>query len=89
MGSRDMIQKEGSPRSWLRDGFFLTTDKQFLDPVAINKVFNSDLMWWNDPLELEQMRKMLDNCLTLSVFAVPDTEAEMKGTYSFNISYFL
>ncbi|PHH67864.1 hypothetical protein CDD80_453 [Ophiocordyceps camponoti-rufipedis] len=35
-------------------------------------------MWWNDPLEPRQMRKMLDNCLVLSIYAVPDTEAEMK-----------
>lgn len=80
MGSRDIFtQKEGMPRSWCRDGFFCSTDKQFLDPVAVNEVFKSDLMWWNDPLEISQMRRMLDNCLTLCVFAVPDTEAEMKG----------
>ncbi|KAH0601740.1 hypothetical protein MHUMG1_00619 [Metarhizium humberi] len=78
MGSRGTVaQPEGTPRSWCRDNFFLTTDKTFLDPKAVNEVFESDLMWWNDPLELSQMRKMLDNCLTLAVFYVPDTEEEM------------
>ncbi|EXV05666.1 acetyltransferase (GNAT) domain protein [Metarhizium robertsii] len=80
MGSRGTIaQPEGTPRSWCRDNFFLTTDKTFLDPKAVNEVFESDLMWWNDPLELSQMRKMLDNCLTLAVFYVPDTEEEMMS----------
>ncbi|KHN99077.1 Acyl-CoA N-acyltransferase [Metarhizium album ARSEF 1941] len=78
MGSRGtVVQPEGTPRSWCRDNFFLTTEKTFLDPKAVNEVFESDLMWWNDPLELSQMRKMLDNCLTLAVFYVPDTEEEM------------
>lgn len=80
MGSRGSdVQPEGKPRSWCRDNFFLTTDKTFLDPKAVNAVFESDLMWWNDPLDLNQMRKMLDNCLTLTVFHVPDTEDEMKS----------
>ncbi|QLI67670.1 uncharacterized protein G6M90_00g036940 [Metarhizium brunneum] len=80
MGSRGTVaQPEGTPRSWCRDNFFLTTDKTFLDPKAVNEVFESDLMWWNDPLELSQMCKMLDNCLTLAVFYVPDTEEEMMS----------
>ncbi|KFG85759.1 putative GNAT family N-acetyltransferase [Metarhizium anisopliae] len=80
MGSRGTVaQPEGTRRSWCRDNFFLTTDKTFLDPKAVNEVFESDLMWWNDPLELSQMRKMLDNCLTLAVFYVPDTEEEMMS----------
>ncbi|KAG5988139.1 hypothetical protein E4U43_004829 [Claviceps pusilla] len=79
MGSQGpSIQPEGEARSWCRDNFFLTTDKTFLDPRAVNDVFRSDLMWWNDPLELKQMRKMLDNCLTMALFYVPDTEEEMK-----------
>ncbi|QPG97832.1 hypothetical protein C2857_006920 [Epichloe festucae Fl1] len=73
-----IIQPEGEAHSWCRDNFFLTTDKTYLDPKAVNDVFRSDLMWWNDPLEMKQMRKMLDNCLTLSLFHVPDTEEEMK-----------
>ncbi|RCI09926.1 hypothetical protein L249_8610 [Ophiocordyceps polyrhachis-furcata BCC 54312] len=66
------------PRSWSRDGFFLTTDKAYLDGDVVNDVFTSDLMWWNDPLEPSQMRKMLDNCLTLTIYAVPDSEHDMK-----------
>lgn len=73
--------EEGTPRSWFRDGFFLTTDKSHLDPHVINDAFDSDLMWWNDPLEPKQMQKMLDNCLTLSIYAVPDTAQDMKGSY--------
>ncbi|KAK2613040.1 hypothetical protein QQS21_000969 [Conoideocrella luteorostrata] len=80
MGSHGVVlQPEGEPRSWCRDNFFLTTDKTYLDPRAVNEVFQSDLMWWNDPLEMKQMRKMLDNCLTLSIFHVPDTEEEMRN----------
>ncbi|KND88201.1 hypothetical protein TOPH_07248 [Tolypocladium ophioglossoides CBS 100239] len=81
MGSQaSVIQPppEGKPRSWFRDGFFLTTDKSRLDLHVVNDAFNSDLMWWNDPLEPSQMQKMLDNCLTLSIYAVPDTEQDMK-----------
>ncbi|KYK55106.1 GNAT family N-acetyltransferase [Drechmeria coniospora] len=73
------LQPHGEPRSWYRDGFFLTTDKAFLDPRAVNDVFDSELMWWNDPLEPKQMRKMLDNCMTLSMYAVPDTAEQMKA----------
>ncbi|PHH89575.1 hypothetical protein CDD83_5750 [Cordyceps sp. RAO-2017] len=84
MGSREILfghagQPEGRPRSWCRDGFFLTTDKALLDHAVVHDAFDSDLMWWNDPLEPKQMRKMLDNCLTLSLYAVPDTEADMNG----------
>lgn len=80
MGSQGInMQQEGEPRSWYRDHFFLTTDKTHLDPKAVNNVFKSDLMWWNDPLELSQMRKMLDNCLTMTVFHVPDSEEEMRS----------
>ncbi|KAF4595892.1 Acyl-CoA N-acyltransferase [Ophiocordyceps camponoti-floridani] len=53
-------------------------DRAFLDAGVVNEAFGSDLMWWNDALEPRQMRKMLDNCLVLSIYAVPDSEAEMK-----------
>ncbi len=73
------LQQEGPARYWARDGFFLTTDKTFLDPFVVNDVFDTDLMWWNDPLDIDQMRKMLSNCMTLAIYSVPDTAAEMKG----------
>ncbi|KAK4089217.1 hypothetical protein Purlil1_6650 [Purpureocillium lilacinum] len=83
MGSQGSVirqlQPEGHPRSWHRDGFFLTTDKAFVDPASVNDVFESDLMWWNDPLEPKQMQKMLENCMTLTIFAVPDTADEMQS----------
>ncbi|CAG9989708.1 hypothetical protein V2G26_011515 [Clonostachys chloroleuca] len=71
-------QPEGKPRSWYRDNFFLTTDKRYLEPHVVNDVFRSDLMWWNDPLEPGQMKKMLDNCLTLCLYWVPETEEQMR-----------
>lgn len=73
------LQQEGPARYWARDGFFLTTDKTFLDPFAVNEIFDTDLMWWNDPLDIDQMRKMLSNCMTLAIYSVPDTAAEMKS----------
>lgn len=73
------IQNEGPARYWARDGFFLTTDKTFLDPFVVNEIFDTDLMWWNDPLDIDQMRKMLSNCMTLAIYSVPDTAAEMKS----------
>ncbi|KAF4122159.1 Acetyltransferase (GNAT) family [Geosmithia morbida] len=69
---------EGEPRYWYRDNFFMTTDKSRLDAKLVNDVFDSDLMWWNTALEPDQMTKMLDNCLTLAVYWVPETEAHMK-----------
>ncbi|KAM4063104.1 acetyltransferase (GNAT) family protein [Hirsutella rhossiliensis] len=80
MGSRASFEQPpvADKRSWLRDGFLLTTDKSFLDSAVVNDAFDSDLMWWNDPLEPKQMQKMLDNCLTLSIYAVPDSADEMK-----------
>jgi ribosomal protein S18 acetylase RimI-like enzyme len=72
------VQSEGPVRYWYRDGFFLTNDKSHLDPRLINDVFGSDLMWWNDPMELSDMRKMLDSCLTVGVYAVDQTEEQMK-----------
>ncbi|VUC27489.1 unnamed protein product [Clonostachys rosea] len=71
-------QPEGKPHSWYRDNFFLTTDKRYLEPHVVNDIFRSDLMWWNDPLEPGQMKKMLDNCLTLCLYWVPETEEQMR-----------
>ncbi|KAH7312244.1 hypothetical protein B0I35DRAFT_480717 [Stachybotrys elegans] len=71
-------QLEGEPRYWYRDHFFLTTDKSFLEADALNQVFDSDLMWWNDPLHPDIMQKMIENCLTVAIFSVPETEAHMK-----------
>lgn len=72
---------EGKPRYWYRDNFFLTTDKAYLEPQAVNAVFESDLMWWNDPLPEDQMRKMLANCMTVSVYHVPESEKQMQSAF--------
>ncbi|KAL7924172.1 hypothetical protein ACQKWADRAFT_22162 [Trichoderma austrokoningii] len=69
---------EGKPRYWYRDNFFLTNDKTYLEPQAINAVFESDLMWWNDPLPEDQMRKMISNCMTMSIYHVPESEKQMQ-----------
>lgn len=74
-------QPEGKPRTWHRDNFFLTTDKTYLDVDVVNDIFRSDLMWWNDPLEPPQMRKMLDNCLTLGLYWVPETAEHMDSKH--------
>lgn len=71
---------EGEPRYWFRDNFFLTNDKKYLEPQAVNAVFESDLMWWNDPLPEEQMRKMLSNCMTMSIYHVPESEKQMQSS---------
>lgn len=76
---RAAVQAEGKPRYWFRDGFFLTNDKSYIDPAVVNDAFGSDLMWWNDPLEPPVMRKMLDSCLTFGVYAVDETEEQMKS----------
>ncbi|KAL7782499.1 hypothetical protein V8C43DRAFT_296013 [Trichoderma afarasin] len=70
---------EGEPRYWFRDNFFLTNDKKYLEPQAVNAVFESDLMWWNDPLPEQQMRKMLSNCMTMSIYYVPESEKQMQN----------
>lgn len=75
------MQPEGPARYWVRDGFFLTTDKSFVDPFKINEVFDSELMWWNDPLDIDQMRKMLANSMTFTIYSVPDTADEMKRKF--------
>lgn len=83
-GPKDVVmQPEGPARYWARDGFFLTTDKAFVDPFKINEVFDSELMWWNDPLDIDQMRKMLANSMTFSIYSVPDTADEMKRKFLF------
>ncbi|UKZ55250.1 hypothetical protein TrVGV298_009069 [Trichoderma virens] len=71
---------EGKPRYWYRDNFFLTNDKAYLEPQAVNAVFESDLMWWNDPLPEQQMRKMLSNCMTMSIYHVPESEKQMQSS---------
>jgi hypothetical protein len=76
---------EGKPRYWYRDNFFLTTDKAYLDPHAINAVFESELMWWNDPLPEDQMRKMISNCMTLSIYHVPESEKQMQSASLFSL----
>ncbi|PNP51530.1 hypothetical protein THARTR1_07786 [Trichoderma harzianum] len=70
---------EGEPRYWFRDNFFLTNDKKYLEPQAVNAVFESDLMWWNDPLPEQQMRKALSNCMTMSIYHVPESEKQMQN----------
>lgn len=75
------VQAEGIPSYWYRDGFFLTNDKSHLDPRVINDSFGSELMWWNVKLELSEMRRMLDSCLTFGVYAVDSSEEEMKSTF--------
>ncbi|KAF7542695.1 hypothetical protein G7046_g10125 [Stylonectria norvegica] len=75
--SRDTgLQAEGKVRFWYRDNFFLTNDKAYLDPQVFNKAL--DKQWWSEPLEPSQMHKVLNNCLTMGVYWVPQTEAEMK-----------
>ncbi|KAI6779431.1 uncharacterized protein J7T54_005245 [Emericellopsis cladophorae] len=71
-------QPEGAPRFWYRDNFFVTTDKSYLRADDVNKVFASDLMWWNEAIEPAQMDKMLKNCLTLSIWWVPETAEDMQ-----------
>jgi hypothetical protein len=71
-------QPEGKPLYWYRDNFFLTSDKSYLDPAAVNHVFGSDLMWWNDPMSPDMMNKMLQNCLTVAIYAVPETKEQMQ-----------
>jgi hypothetical protein len=70
----------GKPLSWFRDGFFLTTDKSYLDAKAVNDIFDSDLMWWNKPMDLQACRTMLDNCMSFAIFSVPDTEDDLRST---------
>lgn len=79
--SKPSEQPEGVPRYWFRDNFLLTNDKSYLDPRVVNEAFDSDLMWWNDPLSTDKMRKMLNNCLTFAVFAVPETAEQMKSWF--------
>lgn len=81
---KSKVQPEGKARSWHRDNFFLTTDKSYLDPDVVNEVFKSDLMWWNEPLEPPQMKKMLDNCMTLALYWVPETEEQMRSMLLLN-----
>ncbi|UKZ59727.1 uncharacterized protein TrAtP1_001025 [Trichoderma atroviride] len=78
---------EGKPRYWYRDNFFLTNDKAYLEPQAINAVFESDLMWWNDPLPEGQMQKMISNCMTMSIYHVPESEKQMQSA-SISSSFF-
>jgi GNAT superfamily N-acetyltransferase len=80
MGSQKepSTQAEGPPQYWCRDNFVLTTDKTFLEPREVNDVFASDLMWWNEPMEIADMQRMLDNCLTFAVYAVPEAEQEER-----------
>lgn len=73
------MQPEGKVRFWYRDNFFITNDKSFLDPQVFNK--SLDDMWWSSPLESSQIQKVLKNCLTLGVYWVPQTEAEMRSAY--------
>lgn len=71
------MQPEGEPRFWYRDNFFLTNDKSYLDSQVFNKFLKQ--MWWSSPLEQPQLHKLLNNCLTLAVYSVPQTAADMKG----------
>lgn len=89
MGSKGAAatHPQGKPRYWYRDNFFLTNDKAYLEPQAINAVFESDLMWWNDPLPEHQMRKMISNCMTMSIYHVPESEKQMQSASPHSFLY--
>lgn len=81
MGSRDsFIQAEGKPKFWYRDNFFLTNDKSYLDPHVFNKSLEDQ--WWSSPLAAGQLQKVMNSCLTLAVYWVPQTADEMKSKSS-------
>ena len=72
-------------RSWTRQigdtTYVCTTDPKSVDPEALNSAFDSDIMWWAKASPKDQLERMIEHslCLSISVQRKHDG-AEAKGT---------
>ena len=67
------------PRSWSRDGFFISTDPSLIPLDALNKAFASDALYWASALPDSELRLMLENGLSFGLYSptpVPPPFAE-------------
>jgi len=70
-------------RSWERkDGeatFVCTTDPRQIDLQAVNAAFGSDMMWWAKSLPEEELKRVIEHSLCLSISMQTASNANSQG----------
>jgi hypothetical protein len=50
----------------------VSDSQELLDPIAINKSFASDYMYWTKAMALDAMKKMLANSLCFGLYEITE-----------------
>ena len=58
-----------APRSWTRDGFFVSTDPSLIPMEALSKAFASEQLYWTSALPESVLQEMLDNSLSFGLYS--------------------
>lgn len=66
---------ETEVREWVRDGFYISTDKSILSLSAINSAFGEDFIYWTKPLPNETLQLLLDNSFCFGVYKTGPTHS--------------
>lgn len=66
-------------QSWRRDAYFVSTDLALVQVDEVNRVFESDLMWWAQGLPQDVMVKTLENSLCFGLYRDSDEEKGERG----------
>lgn len=56
-------------KTWMRDGFLISTDSSLIPVDAISKAFASEQLYWASQLPEAAIREMLDNSLCLGLYS--------------------
>jgi hypothetical protein len=66
-------------QEWHRDEFMVSTKKSLLQPLAINKAFGSDQMWWAKQLPEDQLDLMLKSSICFGLYHATTMENGKTG----------
>lgn len=66
-------------QSWRRDAYLVSTDLALVQVNEVNRVFESDLMWWAQGLPGDVMVKTMENSLCFGLYQVCDGGSEGRG----------
>ena len=67
-------------RSWVKDGYLVSSDQSLLQLEAINEALASDLMWWTQRLPDDTLKTMVESSLCLGLYKLHDPSTTGAGT---------
>ena len=67
------------PRTWIRDGYLISTDPSLIPLSALNAAFDSRLLHWASALPEAELQVMLDNSLSFGLYS-PTSSLPPSGT---------